>query len=651
VKGALRWCAVFAALELGCAGGRDVAVQWVYPDLIHPSPASFPDAPAVTLYRSDQVMLLLSTQPGGNYAEETQHEVIEVRTEAGKNAADVRVIVQGKPERLTLHARRVDPDGSVTEVPQEQILEQTGTHQGDTLLTARVFRIPGVKVGSVLESVVTVVSRAIPSYRATVVSEARPIARYEADLSCQRGVDYGLKTYHLDDASAPDEKDVGRLHHIRFKAINVPAQVDEPAAPPAKFDQPWWAFSIRAVMLGTKRVEISGTWPAAMKLWADRVYEPRTLSERLGLEVPEGPCKTPACRVKAAWDLVREHTDYRGAGSMEAARSWPKVLEGRSATGFERALLLRELLEKAGLQAQAAGAVDAWSGTYDEEVPTSVYWNHLLVWLPPQPGIDGGMWLDPSCEYCAAGELPDPVRGARAIAFSRRPNLTDNGEAAVHSTSGEPAPEDRIATAYDVTLDATGKAEVSVNRVLRGPAAAGLRKAAESSDDTPLKKRAEDFVSSRAPTGALSTSATAPCSKSDPECKESLSFSVPGYATLDGKQLLVPLTVLDPAPSKRFVATGRQRAVVSSRHLTEEEIVHLHFPAGYRLTHAPDGLEQSAHGYSQVLSIDPEPGGLRIRRSLVQPLGGVVAAEYPRIRGVVNGYAEARQAVITLERK
>jgi hypothetical protein len=635
---AAAWAAV------GC--NATLPPNWASDAWLHPAGRPFPAAPAVDLYRADRVLLYPAR--GGGYSLFQHAEAIEIRTEAGKAFADVRVAFGSSGELTDLRARRVDPDGTVTVIPRERMLEQKAEAEKNTATSLRVFRFPDVRVGSILEYVATIqYDNAIFNYHPQPVLTALPTLHYEGEFHGNKHIIYGVRAYnfktHLNESEDAD------MRHVTFAVDDLPAHVNEDWAPHPSFDEPWWAYGIRAMTNGTVTVDELNEWNTALRAWGTTVYSGK-LTSGLSAKVPFEACQNKACRVDAAVDFVRTQTRFTGFGTFDAMRPMKQVLEGHQATGFEKAVLLRQLLDDGGVEARVAGTARAWTTAVDLEFPTVNSFNHLLVHVPLQKAIPVPLWIDPSCEYCRAGELPAETRGVDAVIFYNSVFLSQPQASVVRTIGSAPA-ADEEAESYEAVLDERGRLEVHVTDVLRGVRARETRLYKAGWTDEQRLKNAEDLAHRRSPTAEVSSFKDDPCDPLKGECRDEFAFSISGYATLDGNRLIVPLSILNSRWTESLTREKRARDVVLTRADRLDETLRIHLPAGFEPLHLPENVSVDSSALRVSLSAEKEPGGIVIHRRSEERIGRFPKGEYPGIRQAVRKFVEWRNLTLVLERK
>lgn len=154
-----------------------------------------------------------------------------------------------------------------------------------------------------------------------------------------------------------------------------------------------------------------------------------------------------------------------------------------------------------------------WSRQIDPDFPAAARFNHLLVYVPVQPKLERPLWLDPSCEHCRVGVLPEPERGADALAFRAQ-------------------------------VDAEGNLQRRAVQESTGSVAVAQRLEARKSPSAKRREVVEAAVLRTWPIARIEELRPIECDRAAGSCREELSLSVPAYAISEGDRLLVPLTML-----------------------------------------------------------------------------------------------------------
>lgn len=271
----------------------------------------------------------------------------------------------------------------------------------------------------------------------------------------------------------------------------------------------------------------------------------------------------------------------------------------------------------------------------------------MLVFVPTQPGLTRALWIDPSCEYCGAGELPDETRGVQAMLFfqdsTKMPVETDLAE-----TQGAAARPNEIVEVYDATLEASGDLHVSASVVAHANEAKAMGLLARAVAIDPRRKLAETFVHARAQQAELETFNFGEYDPKAGETKNSFTFNVPGFATQDGDQLLVPLSLL--SASQTMASPKREHDIISTLRYAHDETIRFKLPAGYAPPEPPRNRSLTARGFKAELIWRVEPDAVVVRRVMTRPQGRFPVENYPELRTIVRKGDDFRDELLVLKR-
>ncbi len=243
-------------------------------------------------------------------------------------------------------------------------------------------------------------------------------------------------------------------------------------APPWELSQPWWGYR-------TSKIDFNATRPAIAS-WNDAFFDDRQVVERLREKTPPlaqaaWTNELPSARLEHAVAWMQAQTSFSGFHtSLANARPLETVIADGAANNFEKALLLERLLSDNGVKAQLAFVGRNRGLFFDPEFPLSERFDHMLVWVLPQGDIHESLFVDPSCEACGVGQIPDWSGGRTAAILGQRfdtfyaKTIANMHFEIVHGKS--PGPSLRVAFA-EATLAANGDVKVHKSYTLLGTTA------------------------------------------------------------------------------------------------------------------------------------------------------------------------------------
>jgi hypothetical protein len=640
---------VGATLATGCAP----RLTWApLASLKVPSAERYPKVGAVILEREVTADDYLGRRE--HHSTEIFHQVVAILTEAGIDQAATFRIPIGEGEELSaFQARTVTPDGKVHLVDASQVFSATsraGADKDAGDVEHRVFRFPDARVGSLLEVAFAIESPWPPHFRQRRVDGHLPIERFRARLTYSDRLRASITIYN-NDAPVRVEKGFGE-NTFSFEMGPLPAVLDEEEAPSWRETGVWYLARIRGFEADPAYLDWSETWAKAITGFARHADTDHRAADRVVLDPATlARCAGDrACVVDAALAATRDRTRFDGFRYARPRKISDVVASGR-ASNLEKALLLRHLLASAEVEAELALLTLDVAPAVDKATPNPSAFDHAVVHVPAQPGIAAPVWLDPSCEYCAAGEIPSWDVGSEALAFSGVDHPLGDFEvkARFEPIAGRPRRDSSVQQRLTVSLAPSGDAEVEEVEERRNDSA--IRFALAGRDRSPREQR--DHVErqlSQTLAGARLRDHHLACDRGAGTCTQTESFTAPGYGALDGARLVVPLTVL-PVWGAREPTDERQADVVYRHDHTLEQVVRLRIPPGWTAAELPAAASVKTEAVAARLEVASDGETVTVRRVLEKRAGHYPRASYPEIRYVERTFAGFRRSLVVLTRR
>lgn len=193
-----------------------------------------------------------------------------------------------------------------------------------------------------------------------------------------------------------------------FTAAEVPPLVPEPSMPPSR-------DLLAMVTLSTltdwrEYVE----WERAL---LSEVFESNAQLRGLAARLTEG-ASTPRERLDRIFHYVAEEIryqqDYESTIAGVRPHSCPVVLERGYGDCKDKAVLMILLGREVGLDLRFAVLRTTRAGSVLRAVPNQQF-NHAIVYVPAQEGIEAGFFMDPTTDGLDMGNLRDDDQGATAL--------------------------------------------------------------------------------------------------------------------------------------------------------------------------------------------------------------------------------------------
>lgn len=627
-------------LTLGCATAPKP--RWADDAQLKWDASRYPDDAAVVLYRADRTHL---KEDGANASTlRSRHEVIAIQGEQAFRLAEVRVGYRAVDKLVEFSARIIQPDGSTQEFDARNFLG-SASGRGEQDGNAAVFRFPNVKVGSVLEYRWAVESQNFSMSASQDTLGEYPVKHYEFELTAARSL--VIETIALNTRTPIRvETRANGEHVLRFSLSDLPASTSADFAPHWTFREPRWAW--RAVAY--KPMRITYDW---LRDWHDVVdqrsawyFTDRALTEGFAPSVDVSGCTGAHCKVERALAVIREKTTTRGVGPMRA-EPLRRVWDSGAASVTERALMLKSLLERMGLEVWLAWGTDALSRQTAPTFPNFDQFNHLFVYLPAQTSLAKPLVVDAACDACAAGELLPRNAGQKLYAFRATSTLgrsTTRGawlvpEAKVaqgsrYRVSHQARLDERGTVLSEVSVDARGReSERHVERFEKGGDGLGESERSAWRKANPLAR--------------LESAKHGACSRLEAHCAWQSQLEFPLQAVRDGDAWLVHLGFLRPIYADLFDAPTRDVDVhFAFDDETWEEVLELTAPAGTTLAQVPPPVRLSAGPMQTEVVVERTPTGAKLTRRMAWSLDEVKAFRYPELRQVADVFKRVRMEVL-----
>jgi hypothetical protein len=650
-----RAAALLSLWALGCAQ-VSLDAAFVADERLTYDAAKYPNDAAVGLYAEDGTLIVHRTsQP--SYTQRLVHRVYAVQAESAYDLAEHRIPLQGTNKLTALKARHKKPDGTIVELRPQEVIADDGLPGEENATHARLFRLPNVEKGSVLEWVYVIEYPYLGTSEESDSLGEYPLKSYDVWIEASKEVILEGRFYNIPVATHARSGRSEKLMRIGASMNDVPARPKgEHYAADWTFTQPRWAYRMLRWNLRGQLTPVLESWNDVIWRWAVKGYssEKDALFEGFDARVDLGDCADAQCRVERVRDFVHQRTAYTSLGSFSGARKLTDVLQSRQATAFERGLLMRRLLEDAGLTANLATFAARHSEAFDKTFPTLERFNRLLVYLPRQRGLDEGLWLDPSCEGCAPGQVSPEAERVEALVF--RANIIPLMDPVIVSefrvVTAPVAEEPVWRRTYDATPQADGDLRLEVKDERTGLWAyercaylreSGARKLADDARGDALE------IASNA---TLLANGPFKCSTHSAGSAEARTVELPRYLVIDDDRMYVPLKLLYPEFAEVFAEETRLQPIAfAGSGWKSEHVLRFKAPPGWRFVRGPKPAEEQAPHLSATVATTATGEGAEVKLTVSATVGYQEARDYAAYRRVGDFVRGLRLGLLELERK
>jgi len=590
---------------------------------------------------------------------------IKVLGEKGKELATVEVPYLKENFKINdIKGRTIHSDGTVIPLvvkPEDLLISKNGDRQIDK----KVFTLPSVEVGSILEyryqldydnnhysSPTWDVQLKYPvrkaHYEFTPFKAFLPGPQNQTSsyLTNERGQTLNSLIWWGRLPSGVSVQDGGATGRFSLDVTDVPPTPDEEWMPPIR------SLLYRIHFYYKASSTAAQFWLDESKRWSkdvDRFAEPsKEIREAVTGLIAAGD--SDEIKAKKLYKAVQalDNTDYSRKKSqselkqlkLKEAKHAEDTWKQKSGDSEDIALLYLAMVRAAGLKAFAMKVVTRDRGEFD---PTYLYMDQLddtVVLL----GIDGkGVLVDPGEKMAPFGTLSWRHSGAGGIRQS--------DEGAGYQVSPEQAyVANTTSRMMDINLDAHGGMTGSGQIVMAGQEALRWRQAALRNDDTELKKQFDHALDSLVPDG-VQMHVDHFLGLDDPDSNLMAIVKVQGtLGAATSKRLILPGYFFEARGKTPFVSQDKRLEAVDMHYGDREsEQVTYHLPDGLAVEGAPPDANIPWKGHAvYVTKSASKPGQVIVARSLARAFALAKPEEYQDLRGFYQKVAAADQQQLVL---
>jgi hypothetical protein len=571
---------------------------------------------------------------------------IKVLTEGGKDYANVEVgqysLSEGGGYTISAVAgRTIHPDGTIVPFagkPYEKLMEKGQGYK----YTAKVFTLPSVEVGSIVEyryelryddNIYIPPSWIIQSNLFTrhahyiwLPTNKELVSKDEKGEQITSGIAWTPilpKGAELKKSEIPGSTIDGPQRKFELTLDNVAAQPDEEFMPPIR------SLGYRVLFFYTPYHTQDEFWKDGGKRWAkarDKFIGPGSKVQAAVKELVL-PTDSEEQKLRKIYAAVlkldntrfsRQHsTSEEHAQGLGEVKNTDDVWERKRGTDDQLAELFVAMARAAGFKAYLMGVTSR-----DRNIFLTSYFT--LDQLDDDIAIVniGGkeQFFDPGQPFCPYGQLAwkhTMVQGLRQV----------DGAAAIAATPGGTYKDSRTDRIADLAMDEHGEATGSVTMTFRGAPALRWRQAYLRGDETSFHHELQTMLEEIMP-AAMDVKVRSVQNLQEYEQPLTISFDVKGViATSTGKRMLVPGDLFEFSAKPTFSHTTREQAVYFPYTYTMLDAVRVKFPAGYSIESTPtsgavplkekglDGKEAMAAVYD--FKTESTPNSVTVRRNLI----------------------------------
>jgi hypothetical protein len=608
-----------------------------------------PGADAVYLYRDEKA------DDNDNY-----HSIyvrIKVLTEKGKELATVNTPYERRNFRVSgIQGRTIHRDGTIIPLDVKPS-DLTDVKTKDIQINTKVFTLPNVEVGSILEY------RFEIRYEDDVVSP--PTWEIQQPYFVHKAHYLFLPSSRMEDITNSRGEAADRLMFavVGQKDVKVAKDMqgrytvdisDVPPIPTDDWMPPLNSHNWRVEFYYTHYTTGTEFWQKEGKRWGketDHFAEPtKTLKE--AAEKFVSPADTDEQKARKLYDEVMklDNTDFtrekssaeRKIEKLKQIKNAEDVWNQKSGSSDDIARLYVALARAAGLHVFPMQVVDRNRAIFDGTYLTLSQLDDYIAVLV----LNGKeVYVDPGQKMCPFGVL----HWKHSLAAGLR--LSDNGPVFV-TTPPAQYTASVIARTGDLTVDSSGGVKGTARFVMKGQQALHWRQLALKNDEEEVKKRFIESIRSDMPDG-VQADFDHFLGLQEYQSNLVVTVNVSGnLGALTGKRLFLPEMFFEAHTKHPFVAQDKRTVPVDVHYPSmERDTVTYHLPAEFTLETAPQPTDVSWPGYAALkASADPKGNIVTVGRTTAFNFTMLAPNDYNDLHDFYLKVAAADQQQLVLMR-
>ncbi|HTQ80054.1 MAG TPA: DUF3857 and transglutaminase domain-containing protein [Thermoanaerobaculia bacterium] len=596
---ACRWnLALAAAVCAGVAGaqparGADFAPITEAERAVQ-SVATLPNAAAVVLFQKGEFQMLDPARQEVSSRLSVEGR-IKILTEEGKSQGEIEIEHSDFVRLSGFQGRTVLPDGTVVPLPADAKFVRRTSKNLKHYVTAVAF--PAVQVGAILDYRYDLRFDSIYFIEPWYFAKSLPALHSEIVYYIPKSM--GVQTWSRDPFGVGiknEHSDTVRGAKVRNWADNIPPVPSEP------YGLPYEDLAAQITLLPTA-FYYQGDVRRLLETWAttsdllledyDKVLHSDHRASRRAEELARN-AKDPRARAEAVYRFVRDQiaTDGVGHAFLNPDKGVDSTLDKGRGDELDKALLLVAMLDAVRIKAKPVLATARQHGLIDLRLANPAWFDRVAV----AAEIDGKrVFLYPSDRALGFGQLPAELEGTIAVIPDRkRPESVSLPE--------EPFAHNGRRARLELAVDEKGVVAGSGSLTLTGQHATARIDWKEDAEKTRdawqewLEKTYKDF--------AISGIEIA---ESAEERKVEVRWAMAEHAeeSLGDEVSLVPCRPLGPVRQPFTVPAAQRRSPVLFDFADRDEVeLHLTWPAGWQLQHAPRAAQQQSDAGAVAVEVE-----------------------------------------------
>lgn len=433
-----------------------------------------------------------------------------------------------------------------------------------------------------------------------------------------------------------------------WRARDVPALKRERTMPPLLDLVPRVELFPREVLWDAHRIDGASWNGIAQWEWAlvrDKI-EPDPEVAAKAKELTAG-LTDPMEMTRRIYEFVQKDISYVaieiGIGGWEPHHNGA-VFRNRYGDCKDKATLAIAMLKAVGLRGYPVPILMRDRGIKDADFP-SPRANHQILAVPSK---DGYLFLDPTSERTAFGDLPSEDQGANVLV------VKEDGTGEIVTTPVYPPERNRTRTSVTAAVSAAGDITGTLWIEAYGQSRRGFDEFVAANKPSETAHALERYVATLSPGAVMEAHEVALPARPEDPLRITIRFSTPHAITRAGSVEVLSPHLVRFTDFARVIAYPARRHPVFFDYLRNEEAeVRLALPPGRTVRKVPADTAVEGAGVTVATSyaLTTENGRhyLGVKRSVKVGRREVPVDEYPALRKALSAVAEEEARAVTLQ--
>lgn len=418
------------------------------------------------------------------------------------------------------------------------------------------------------------------------------------------------------------EREVDGLVRVEWSVSDMPPVVPEPSMPTMA------ETAAHVVVSSVPDWSLYWSWEEALLV---DVFRESPDLEALAEELLAG-AETPVEKVRRIHtyliENIRYQQDYERTIAGVKPHAAPVVVARQYGDCKDKAVLFITLARMAGVEVHYALVRTRDAGPVRREVPMQQF-NHAIVYVPQQPGIDEGRFYDPTVDALDVDVLRHDDQGTWSLVF--------DPVGQTHAWRQIPYQDpgmDWTRAELSASIDAAGTVQGEMSLVAHGRVGSVLRKSARN-PETFNQLLSRQVVTRAFPGGRLLGAAALQVQSIREPARVRIELAASSVGRREGRELRLPLPI-GWTPEGYFTVPERRHPVLLGTPRTLEWRVDLSLPAGARIKRLPASGEVQSECLTLTRTVSAKGGVIEAEQKVQFRCERLPADEYERFRAVAD---------------